>query len=442
VITDDAVAYHPLPSGGDVSLGRSSQNSVQLADASISRFHALISLGVPMCIRDVGSANGVRVRGRALRENEAAEFAVGEPIRLGAVTVLVQRGTTETREANVASAASDSDANAIIVSEPAMKQLHALIQRVANTTMAVLILGETGAGKEVVAEAVHRASPRCDGPFVGINCAALSPTLLESELFGHEKGAFTGAQAARPGLIESADGGTFFLDEVGELSTDLQSKLLRVLETRQILRVGASRPRTVDVRFIAATNRDLEAEAEAGTFRRDLYFRLNGVTLVVPPLRERVGEIDQLVALFAARAAASANIGYVPVFAPEALGVLRQHRWPGNVRELKNVVERAVLLSGSETITVEHLPASLLPAGPLRNARTASTASDASYRSSDAVTDEGLRGSLEEIERRKILDALERCGGNQTRAAGLLGIPRRTLTRRLEEYGVPRPRKR
>jgi DNA-binding NtrC family response regulator len=286
---------------------------------------------------------------------------------------------------------------------------------VARGPIGVLLTGETGAGKEVLAEFLHRRSPRAGGPLVRVNCAALTDSLVESELFGHEKGAFTGAQRERRGLIETADGGTLFLDEIGEIPAAAQAKLLRVVEERQVTRVGSSEPRPVDVRFVAATNRDLEAEVAAGRFRRDLYFRLAGVVLAIPPLRERPLEIELLARTFAAEA--DARLG------DAALAALRAHAWPGNVRELRNVIERAALLAVDQPIDVEHLGLAAAPAAP-------------------AAAPAALPDELAAIERQRIVDALEQCGGNQTRAAELLGMPRRTLVKRIAKYNVPRPRKR
>jgi DNA-binding NtrC family response regulator len=311
-----------------------------------------------------------------------------------------------------------------------MERLLRLRDRVAQSNISVLLLGETGAGKEVMAESIHQQSPRRSAPFLRLNCAALSETLLESELFGHEKGAFTGAVAPKPGLLETAQGGTVLLDEVGELPAALQVKLLRVLEERQVLRVGGLKPRPIDVRFISATNRDLQAESEEGQFRRDLYFRLNGITLVVPPLRERINEIPALAQKLAQAAGRQSGRPNEPSFSPEALARLERYGWPGNVRELRNVVERAVLLCTGDVITPEHLPG-------IRQAQAATPPG-----AGEAPRVETLREELAALERKRILDALAECGGNQTRAAKLLGMRRQSLVARLDEYGIPRPRKR
>jgi two-component system, NtrC family, response regulator AtoC len=311
-------------------------------------------------------------------------------------------------------------------SVPAIEQVRAVMQRVANTTIAVLILGETGVGKEVMARALHASSRRAEKPFVPIHCAALSPALFESELFGHEKGAFTSALAAKPGLLETADGGTVFFDEIGELPEAIQVKLLRVLEDRVVVRVGGTRAIKLDVRFVAATHRDLEAEVARGAFRSDLYFRLSGVTLVVPPMRHRIAEIEELARAFCEDAAA--RLGRPPpVLSPDALAALEGYSWPGNIRELRNMIERATVLCDGSSIEADDLPldkmaATLpLPAGRAPPARV-------------RVDDEA--------EKARIVAALAQCNGNQTRAASLLGYSLRKLVYLMTRYELPRPRKR
>jgi DNA-binding NtrC family response regulator len=289
----------------------------------------------------------------------------------------------------------------------------------------LLVVGETGAGKEVLAQAVHRWSPRAARPFVPINCAAFSETLVESELFGHERGAFTGAAQAKVGLIEAADGGTLFLDEIGEMPLSVQAKLLRVIETRQLLRIGATKAHAVDVRFVAATNRDLEEEVAEKRFREDLYFRLHVIALEVPPLRERPEEIEGLARLFLERLAEPLGRP-APQLSGEAIEHLRSYVWPGNVRELRNVMERAFVLCNGPVILPEHLPLEKMSRS--RAAAPAHTAAPAPGR------------SLKEIERDAIVDALARCRGNQTRAAELLGMPRRTFCKRMNEYQIARGR--
>ncbi len=354
---------------------------------------------------------------------------------------------------------------------PAMQDVHRLVERIAASDISVLVLGETGVGKERIAEALHRHSPRAARPLVRLNCAALSESLLESELFGHERGAFTGAQERKQGLLESAEGGTVFLDEVGDMPLPTQVKLLRVLEERKVRLVGGLKPIAIDVRFVAATNRDLEREIVRGGFRQDLYFRLNGASVLIPPLRERPEEIPGLVARFIAEACARMRRAAVPACTVEALALLRSYPWPGNVRELRSVIERAVVLCDANAISLAHMPTEKMSAHFARRELTpppvqAGAAAQASPHAARppapadslaspaahpaAGVPQALRGRLprqvrEELlaqERQRIVEALAACGGNQTEAAALLGMSRRTLISRIAEYGLPRPRKR
>jgi transcriptional regulator with PAS, ATPase and Fis domain len=356
--------------------------------------------------------------------------AVGETIQIGSSVLIVQ---LRTKRAPLLRPETLRDEDIVpvrrVAPDEAMLRIQQLAERAAKGTINVLITGETGVGKELLAETVHRLSPRRGGPYVCLNCAALSETLLESELFGHERGAFTGAVQAKPGLMETAHGGTLFMDEVGELPLPTQAKLLRALETREVARLGSVKPRKVDVRFLAATNRDLEAEIERGTFRRDLYFRLNGITLTIPPLRARTGEIRRLAETFVQQI--SRELGRPePAIPGKVMGLLEAYPWPGNIRELKNVMERAVLLCAGTVIDTEHLPMDKLAApqsGPT------------SLGPSDTPHAAGPGGPPDE--RRRIIDALAACAGNQSRAAKMLGIPRRTFVARLDQYRIPRPKK-
>ena len=339
----------------------------------------------------------------------------------------------------------------------AMERLRKLVERVARSDISVVLLGETGSGKSALASELHQRSNRAAGPFVGFNCAAMSESLLESELFGHEKGAFTGAVGARQGLFEAAQGGTVFLDEIGELPLGLQAKLLEVLEERAVRRVGSTRKFPIDVRVLCATNRDLELAVAQGRFRADLWFRLDGIALVVPPLRERVDEIPGLARAFVARAALGAGRS-APELSAEALALLARHPWPGNVRELRNAVERALLLCGDRPIAPEHLPqvrgsVYALPTAPIPRA-SAPAGPAAPIAEPPAAPVLGPPGvtpaaapagpplDARAAERARIAEALAQCGGNQGRAARLLGISRRTLVTRLSQHDLPRPRKR
>jgi|YelNatPaOPRAMG01_1025707.scaffolds.fasta_scaffold18647_4 two-component system NtrC family response regulator len=298
-----------------------------------------------------------------------------------------------------------------------MQEVFATIRKVATTDAPVLILGESGTGKEMVAQAIHRRSARCNGPFVPINCAAIPETLLESELFGHEKGAFTGAHVQRKGRIESAHGGTLFLDEIGELPASLQVKLLRFLQEQTIERVGGRTPITVDTRVIAATNADLDAARQQGRFREDLYYRLAVVTIKLAPLRQRVGDIVLLAKAFLQRAAAESGRD-VREFSPPAIRALLKHPWPGNVRELENRVRRAVIMAEGQQILPSDLELEQPPAE--EKPRT-------------------LKEAREALERQMVMEALERNEGSVTRAAEELGISRPTLYELMDKLGIARP---
>jgi DNA-binding NtrC family response regulator len=330
-------------------------------------------------------------------------------------------------------------ASDIILVDPAMRELHGLARDVAKSNINVLILGETGTGKEILAEVVHRASPRAQGNFLSLNCAALSENLVEAELFGYEKGAFTGATQAKPGLLETAPGGTVFLDEIGELTLPLQAKLLRVIETRTLIRVGGVTKRTVDVRFVSATNRNLQQAMDSGGFRSDLYFRLNGITLAIPPLRDRPAEIEQFGRRFVGEMAHELGRS-TPEISADALALLHSYTWPGNIRELRNVLHRAVLLCRSElVITPDHLSRELMeatfaaPQSPPAVTHGQSPLSDFSSTQSELT--------VEPEEKRRILDALVKTAGNQTAAARLVGMGRSAFVARLNQYGISRPRK-
>ncbi len=314
----------------------------------------------------------------------------------------------------------------LVHEDPAMDETLSVARAVAPRTTTVLITGESGVGKEVVARLIHLHSGRPGEAFVALNCAALPESLLESELFGHDKGAFTGAVKAHAGRFEQAHGGTLLLDEVGEMTPALQAKFLRVLETRRVTRLGSARPRPVDVRVLAATNRDLEQEVKAGRFREDLLFRLSVFPIQIPPLRQRPGDVLPLARHFLAQLGGEAR---PRAFTPEAEGLLRGHGWPGNVRELQNVVERAVILAGTGDIRPAHLR--LGPADEEAEAPAPpEPPSPAPAASPPRAT------NLKELEKRAILEALEATGGNRSQAARQLGIARRTLQYKLKKLGI------
>ena len=311
----------------------------------------------------------------------------------------------------------------MIGSGPGMQRVFELIRAVSGTLSTVLVLGESGTGKELVARAIHYQGPRKDRPLVGVNCAALSEGLLESELFGHEKGAFTGAFSRKIGRFEQAHQGSLFLDEVGEISQSLQVKLLRVLQERQFERVGGSEPIRSDFRLIAATNRDLRADAASGQFREDLYYRLSVITIKVPPLRERREDIPFLMGHFMKKICEREHRP-LKTFDPEAMEALLAYRWPGNVRELENCVERLMVVGGGERIGLEDLSEEIVE-GAVRASGPA-----AEPRGGEEAMD------LHEREKELILDALRKAGWNKAKAAKLLNIHRRTVYNRIHKYGL------
>jgi two-component system NtrC family response regulator len=304
-----------------------------------------------------------------------------------------------------------------------MEEALNLVKRVAQSPATVLILGESGTGKELIARAIHYSSLRKEKPFVKVNCAALPENLLESELFGHEKGAFTGAVGRRVGRFEQADQGTIFLDEIGDLSPALQSKLLRILQEKEFERVGSSQTIKVDVRFISATNRNLEEAIQKGTFREDLYYRFNVVTITLPPLRERKEDIPPLVEHFLKKYSRENNKAVVSV-TKEAKDLLMNYNYPGNIRELENIIERAVVLCRGDTITKQDLPLNLQESEVEESLERA------------RKSGRNLPETLEEIERHRIAQALQKSGGVQTKAAEELGISERVLRYKMKKYKI------
>ncbi len=345
-----------------------------------------------------------------------------KPVDLDRLEILLQRALRErAMEAENRQLREQLDSHygldEIIGRSPPMQEVFDTIRQVAPTRATVLIQGESGTGKELVARAIHRLSPRHRGPFIPVHCAALSKHLLESELFGHEKGAFTGAVEQRRGRFELADGGTLFLDEVSEIEPDIQVKILRVLEERRFERVGGQETLEVDVRLLAATNRDLKKMVEDGRFREDLFYRLYVVVIALPPLRERPGDIPLLIDHFIKHFAQSHGKSPVGI-TPEAVEALSAYSWPGNVRELKNVIERMVVLSRADKLSVRDIPSPIREIG---------AKSHATFLPAGPVT-------LEEAEKRLIVQALRNNDGNVTKAAAQLGISRRTLHRKINEY--------
>ena len=352
----------------------------------------------------------------------AADFLL-KPFDRDEVLFVIEKALLAHRDGIVDTRAKAS--GGVLGNSPVMRELDELVRRAAQGSATVLVRGETGTGKELVARAIHEKSARAKGPFVRLNCAALFDALIESELFGYEKGAFTGAANRKPGRVELASGGTLFLDEIGDVPLATQVKLLRVLQEREIERLGGSETIAVDVRFVAATHQKLEALVARGAFREDLFYRLNVIPLDVPPLRERREDIPGLVAHFS-RSAAEANAHKAVSFVPDAVELLAQQPWPGNVRQLENMVERLVVLSDTANIARAAVEREI----------EREAARERSARGSGDASSSGLDAQRREAEREAILDALARAGNNRSLAARLLGVSRRTLYNKLEEMGV------
>ena len=364
---------------------------------------------------------------------------IGKPINLEELHVAIRNGIEASRlrrEVNLfrRERAQQFSFDQIIGESPAMREMSAIARKVAESEVSsVLLQGESGTGKDLVAKAIHYQSDRSQGPFIAINCAALPGTLIESELFGYEKGAFTDAKARKEGLFEQAEGGTLFLDEIGEVELGLQAKLLRVLEEGSFRRVGGLKDLPLDVRVIAASNRDLKTESEAARFRADLFYRLSVIQIDIPPLRER-GDDVKLLAEHYIVSFRSRLRKRIDGIAPEALAAFRRYEWPGNVRELRNVIERAMILEDDETITTKYLPRGLAD-----ESRTGSEARAGGARSSGQFRLPADGVSLDEVEMSLVRQALERSRGNQTKAAELLDISRDQLRyrmKKLEEAGA------
>ena len=411
---------------GPVCVGAHAGNEIVLDDRFVSSFHCRIQAREGrLVVRDLGSTNGTRVDGMRVSE---AELGVGSVVQVGGQQLAVDR---EQPRKPVA-------LPGLISRDPALAPLLELLRRAAPSLLPVTLLGESGTGKEVAARAVHDLSPRAHGPFVAVNCGAIAHELAEAELFGHEKGSFTGAVASAPGAFGAADGGTLFLDEIGDLPLGLQVKLLRALEAGEVKPVGAPRARTIDVRIVCATHHDLRARVREGTFREDLYYRLRGVTVELPPLRARPHDILPLAEHFLA---AAATDGLQRGFAPDARAALLAHAWPGNARELRHTVHLAVLLSDSPLIRGSAIRFDGGPAWqprcaeePLDLPSCAPAAAPAQPFSAEVLD---LRGrTLASLEEAAIRAAHDRHLGNRRGMAEELGIARSSLIRKLDLLGL------
>jgi transcriptional regulator with PAS, ATPase and Fis domain len=402
--------------GKALRIGTAADNDLVLTDNTVSRRHCAIeATDAGIRIRDEGSTNGVLVAGMRVFN---AVVAGAVHLQLGESSLAI---TPLTETIDREQAATDRFGD-LLGNSPRMRELFADLERIAPTDVAVLIEGETGTGKELAAESIHRASLRANGPYVVFDCSAVAPSLAESELFGHERGAFTGAVSSRPGVFEQADGGTIFLDELGELTKDLQPKLLRVLEKREVRRVGGQRTLPVNVRLVAATNRNLASEVQRGNFREDLYFRVAATHVQLPPLRDRMEDLQMLIEHFLARAQPARSLADVP---PPVWDMFRAHRWPGNVRELNNAVQRLLVTperalrpsSPSEPprSSISGLTPATNPIVPLRIAR---------------------REAGESFEKNYLEALLARTSGNVTRAAAIAEVSRQMIQKMMKKHGL------
>jgi len=396
-----------------VTVGAHAHNEVVLEDRFVSGFHCrLHQRDGRVWVKDLGSTNGTIVDGARIAE---AEVSAGSTLRVGSQVLRIERD----------SPSAPAPLPGVITCDPVLGGALEMLRRAAPSRLPVLILGESGSGKEVAARAVHELSPRAGEAFVPVNCGAISPELAEAELFGHERGAFTGAVGSSPGAFGAADGGTLFLDEIGDLPLALQVKLLRALEAGEVKPVGSPRPRRIDVRILCATHRDLRKLVRAGSFREDLYYRLAGLSVELPPLRERKEDIVPLAEHFLAQEHDGVQRG----FSADARARLVAHRWPGNARELRHVVQLAVVLSDGATIR----GSALRMDDGSRRCPEASEANDPRE-----LVD--LRGrTLEQIEALAIRAAWERHGGQRGAMARELGIARSSLLRKLDELGLRQP---
>ncbi|HET6280433.1 MAG TPA: sigma 54-interacting transcriptional regulator [Polyangia bacterium] len=438
----DVVEEWKLPVEGDVLIGRGVEAFVRIEMVAISRQHARLTLAPgSVRLRDLNSQNGTRVNGERLVNDRPLVY--GDIISLGEITAILAEDSEPAgvpkKAGRAAPPASLDDEQlfefgdrTVLIADPAMKHVYTQLGRLARSDLSVLVRGETGTGKELAATALHFWSKRWNQPLVTINCAALPESIAESELFGHTRGAFSGASNDKPGLIESGNGGSVFLDEIGDLSLAVQGKLLRVLETRKVMRLGSVNERQIDIRVIAATHRDLETGVRDGWFRHDLYYRLNVALVALPPLRARKRDLPLLAARFLKDACQALGRPEASL-TDDAMARLSAHGWPGNVRELKNLMDYIAAASPDNVVGPEHFEARLdAPGGAVATpglvAVPAAAPANAAARS--------LADSTREHERASIEAALRETNGNKTRAAKLLGVPLRTFMEKVKRHGL------
>ncbi len=414
-----------------VRLGSSRSGDVILNDNTVSRRHAeIVRAREGILLRDLGSRNGTFVGPIKIREvflGSDTRFRVGR----------TELQFTQHDEVVDVRPLAEHQFQGMVGGSLALREVFAVLDRVAPTGLTVLITGETGTGKELASRAVHARSQRSAGPFVVFDCGAVPENLVESELFGHSRGAFTGAVDARGGVFEAAHGGTIFLDEIGELPLDLQPKLLRALEQREVRRIGEARTRPVDVRVVAATNRDLRDEVHAGRFREDLFYRLAVVEVTLPPLRDRLADLPMLVRHLLERAPHNRGVVGMNV---AVRSILEAYRWPGNVRELQNVVERALPFCDGTEIDLDALPAALRAAARSRKERIPGAAAVAMAPATHGLPFKTAKDRIiEAFEREYLLDLLDRFDGNVSRAARTADMDRKTIARLMKKHGLSRP---
>jgi DNA-binding NtrC family response regulator len=428
-----------LTPGTPLVVGRKAPSGICLRDAKLSREHARFCLsddGQSIIVEDLESTNGTWLGTQRI---QTARLTFGQEVRLGGVVARPQAF----KDTPALSHTGDLPLHEPLVAGKVMRELMEKAERMASSRMPIVLHGETGTGKEVLAILLHKLGPRADKPMVRINCGAIPTHLVESTLFGHERGAFTGAVHQHKGVFEEANGGLVFLDEIAELALPAQTALLRVLETGKLTRVGSSRELSVDVRVIAATHRDLYAMVQSGQFRQDLYYRLSPLTIELPPLRERTDEIEPL-ALHFLRQANQENEGRIKGIAPSAMEQLKAYSWPGNVRELRNVIGGAALISRSSYISVHDLPARVVGGGlgvpkaqaPVPAAAPPSQRPEAEAPAPAGTTAGELRARLQQYEAQLVRETLRSVNWNRAQAARLLKMPLRTLSHRIKVLGI------